>query len=62
MRKAQPILPIRRELTVTDLFGFRNLGVHSGLPGGARALPVPTSVLADEKEQVQDWAALIQRP
>ena len=38
-----------RELEVTDRFGFCNKGIHSGplRPGSARALPVPTSVLAD---------------
>jgi peroxiredoxin len=36
-----------RDLEVTDRFGLRNRGFHSGIPGGAKALPVPTSVLAD---------------
>jgi hypothetical protein len=37
-----------RDLHVTDLFGLRNQGAHSGPPvGGAKALPVPTSILAD---------------
>ena len=36
-----------RELEVTDRFGLRNHGFHSGMPGGAKALPVPTSILAD---------------
>ena len=37
-----------RELTVTDRFGLRNRGIHSGIPGrSAKALPVPTSVLVD---------------
>ena len=36
-----------RELEVTDRFGLRNRGVHSGMPGGAKALPVPTSLLVD---------------
>lgn len=35
------------ELRVTDLFGLRNLGIHSGMPGKAKALPVPTSLLVD---------------
>ncbi len=35
-----------RDLTVTDRFGLRNRGIHSGVPGGAKALPVPTSILA----------------
>jgi len=34
-----------RDLAVTDRFGLRNHGFHSGIPGGAKALPVPTSLL-----------------
>jgi len=36
-----------RELAVTDRFGLRNQGRHSGPPPplGAKALPVPTSLL-----------------
>ena len=36
-----------RQLEVTDRFGLRNTGFHSGIPGSAKALPVPTSILAD---------------
>ena len=38
-----------RELNVTDRFGLRNEGVHSGPPPpiAAKALPVPTSLLVD---------------
>ncbi|MBW2316638.1 MAG: redoxin domain-containing protein [Deltaproteobacteria bacterium] len=38
-----------RQLDVTDRFGLRNKGIHSGPPPpvGAKALPVPTSILAD---------------
>ena len=36
-----------RDLAVTDRFGLRNRGVHTGPPRGARALPVPTSLLVD---------------
>jgi peroxiredoxin len=36
-----------RDLAVTDAFGLRNQGIHSGPPGGAEALPVPTSLLID---------------
>ena len=38
-----------RDLHVTDRFGLRNEGVHSGPPPpiGAKALPVPTSLLVD---------------
>lgn len=41
-----------RELAITDLFGLRNMGLHSGMPGGAKALPVPTSILADDTGKV----------
>ncbi len=40
-----------RDLTVTDLFGLRNQGMHSGMPGGPR-LPVPTSLLVDTAGKV----------
>ena len=45
----QAIMLSDRELEVTDLFGLRNLGIHSGPPAGisAPALPVPTSLLVD---------------
>ena len=36
-----------RDLEVTDRFGLRNQGFHTGMPGQAKALPVPTSILAD---------------
>ena len=41
-----------RKLAVTDRFGLRNTGMHSGIPGGAKVLPVPTSVLADANGKV----------
>ena len=43
-----------RELEVTDLFGLRNQGIHSGPPAGiaAPALPVPTSLLVDAAGKV----------
>ena len=37
-----------RDLAVTDAFGLRNQGFHSGPPGDdPEALPVPTSLLVD---------------
>ena len=38
-----------RDLDVTDRFGLRNAGLHSGPPPpiAAKALPVPTSLLVD---------------
>jgi peroxiredoxin len=43
-----------RELEVTDRFGFRNEGRHSGPPPpiGAKRLPVPTSLLVDANGKV----------
>ncbi len=39
-------------LEVTDKFGLRNQGMHSGIPGGAKALPVPTSMLVDSQGKI----------
>lgn len=43
-----------RDLDVTDRFGFRNKGMHSGPPPpiGAKSLPVPTSMLVDASGKV----------
>jgi len=43
-----------RELQVTDQFGLRNQGVHSGPPPpiAAPALPVPTSLLVSSSGEV----------
>ncbi len=41
-----------RDLAVTDAFGLRNQGIHSGPPVGAEALPVPTSLLIDGEGRV----------
>lgn len=43
----QAIMLSDRDLTVTDAFGLRNQGPHSGPPSGADALPVPTTLLVD---------------
>ncbi len=43
----QAIMLSDRDLAVTDKFGLRNRGRHSGIPGAAPALPVPTSILVD---------------
>ena len=42
------------ELDVTNRFGLRNRGIHSGPPPplGARRLPVPTSLLVSGEGQV----------
>jgi peroxiredoxin len=32
-----------------DQFGIRNQGFHSGIPGGAKVLPIPTTALVDDK-------------
>ena len=47
----QAVMLSDRDLTVTDAFGLRNLGFHSG-PGGLEGLPVPTSLLVDGKGEV----------
>jgi peroxiredoxin len=39
-------------LEITDQFGLRNTGIHSGIPGGAKALPVPASLLVDADGKV----------
>lgn len=36
-----------------DQFGIRNQGFHSGIPGGAKALPIPTTALIDSQGVVQ---------
>jgi peroxiredoxin len=43
-----------RELEVSDRFGLRNKGLHSGPPPpvGAKALPVPTSLLVNADGRV----------
>ncbi len=41
-----------RDLAVTDAFGLRNQGIHSGPMDGAEALPVPTSLLVDADGKV----------
>ena len=43
-----------RELDVTNRFGLRNEGIHSGPPPpiGAKKLPVPTSLLVDANGKV----------
>ncbi len=41
------------KLVVTDMFGYRNIGIHSGPPDEERpALPVPTSLLVDANGKV----------
>ncbi len=53
-----------RDLSVTDAFGLRNQGIHSGPPvGGAKALPVPTSLLVSAEGKVlwKDQAENYQR-
>ena len=41
------------DLTITDAFGLRNTGIHSGPPGDeAEALPVPATLLVNRDGQV----------
>ena len=49
----QAIMLSDRTLAVTDAFGLRNQGPHSGPPGDeVEALPVPTSLLVDADGKV----------
>ena len=60
----QAIMLSDRTLAVTDAFGLRNQGVHSGNPRDEiDALPVPTSLLvgADGKVLWMDVSANYQR-
>ena len=42
-----------RSLSLTDQFGLRNRGIHTGPPRGeVKALPVPTSLLIDREGAV----------
>lgn len=41
-----------KDLAVTDAFGLRNQGIHSGPPGAVEALPVPTTLLVDREGRV----------
>ena len=53
-----------RSLAVTDAFGLRNTGAHSGPPSDdMEALPVPTSLLVDANGKVlwMDVSANYQR-
>ena len=43
----QAIMLSDRDATLVDRFGVRNRGFHSGIPGGAKVLPIPTTVLVD---------------
>ena len=49
MRKhgLQAVMLSDPDARLIDEFGIRNQGFHSGVPGGAKALPIPTSVLVD---------------
>lgn len=42
-----------RECELIDKLGVRNTGFHSGIPGGAKALPIPTTVLIDATGSVR---------
>ncbi len=49
----QAIMLSDHDLVATDLFGLRNKGIHSGVPGiTAPALPVPTALLVDAESAV----------
>jgi peroxiredoxin len=49
----QAIMLSDRTLAVTDAFGLRNLGYHSGPPSDdIEALPIPTSLIVDANGKV----------
>ena len=49
----QAIMLSDRTLAVTDAFGLRNEGYHSGRPSDdIEALPIPTSILVDSEGKV----------
>ena len=50
----QAVMLSDRQVEVIDALGIRNQGVHSGIPGGAPALPIPTTVLTDA-EGIVRW-------
>ena len=43
----QAIMLADPDIELIDAFGVRNLGVYSGPPGAAKALPIPTTALVD---------------
>ena len=49
----QAIMLSDRQLEVIDELGIRNQGFHSGIPGEAKALPIPTTVLIDASGMVR---------
>jgi peroxiredoxin len=52
---AKAIMLSDHDVSVTDLLGIRNQGIHSGVPGvSAPALPIPTTVLVDA-EGIVRW-------
>jgi peroxiredoxin len=50
--RLQAVMLSDPSLTVVDVYGLRNLAIHSGPPG--KPQPVPTSILADA-EGVVRW-------
>lgn len=43
-----------RKVKLITRLGIRNQGFHSGIPGQAKALPIPTTVLIDA-EGIVRW-------
>ncbi len=43
----QAVLLADPDVSVVDELGIRNQGFHSGIPGAAPGLPIPTTVLVD---------------
>jgi peroxiredoxin len=49
----QAVMLSDRSASVIERLGIRNQGFHSGMPGGAKALPIPTTVLVDASGKVR---------
>ena len=43
----QAVMLADPDVSVVDELGIRNQGFHSGIPGAAPGLPIPTTVLVD---------------
>jgi peroxiredoxin len=47
MHGLEAVMLADRKVKLITRLGIRNQGFHSGLPGQAKALPIPTTVLID---------------
>ena len=54
MHGLKAVMLADREVELITRLGIRNQGFHSGIPGQAKALPIPTTVLIDA-EGIVRW-------